>query len=38
MQINYKSADKYIGDDTIEVFVIFPVGAAWEVRYDISVR
>ena len=38
MQINYKSAEKYTGDDAIEVLVIFPAGAAWEVHYDISVR
>ena len=38
MQINYKSAEKFTGDDTIEVLVIYPLGAAWEVRYDVSVR
>jgi hypothetical protein len=38
IQLNYKSAEKYTGDDTLELLVLFPSGFAWEVHYDISVR
>jgi len=38
IQINYKSAEKYVGDDTLDLLVLFPGGFAWEVHYDISVR
>jgi hypothetical protein len=38
IQLNYKSADKYVGDDTFELLVLFPGGSAWEVHYDVSVR
>jgi hypothetical protein len=38
MQINYKSAEKYIGDDALELLVLFPNGFGWEVHYDVSVR
>jgi hypothetical protein len=38
MQINYKSAEKYTGDDALELLVLFPAGFAWEVHYDVSVR
>jgi hypothetical protein len=38
MQINYKSAEKYVGADAFELLVLFPAGAAWEVHYDVSVR
>jgi hypothetical protein len=38
IQINYKSADKYIGDDVFDLLVLFPAGTAWEVHYDVSVR
>jgi hypothetical protein len=38
VQITYKSAEKYIGSDELELLVIFPSGNAWEVHYDISVR
>jgi hypothetical protein len=38
MQINYKSAEKYTGDDTLDLLVLFPGGTAWEAHYDISVR
>src|SRR5262245_27541506 len=37
-QINYKSAEEYVGDDTLDLLVLFPGGFAWEVHYDISVR
>jgi hypothetical protein len=37
-QINYKSAEKYVGDDTLDLLVLFPAGTAWEAHYDISVR
>jgi hypothetical protein len=38
MQINYKSAEKYIGDDALELLIFFPAGFAWEVHFDISAR
>ena len=38
MQISYKSAEKYVGDDTLDLLVLFPAGTAWEAHYDISVR
>src|SRR5260370_24223507 len=38
MQVNYKSAEKYVGSDELELLVFFPAGFAWEVHYDISVR
>ena len=38
VQINYKSAEKYVGSDELELLVLFPGGTAWEVHYDISVR
>jgi hypothetical protein len=38
-QISYKSADKYVGKDTMELLVIFPdSGQAWEIHYEIDVR
>jgi hypothetical protein len=38
MQVNYKSAEKYVGSDELELLVLFPNGFAWEVHYDINVR
>jgi hypothetical protein len=38
MQVNYKSAEKYVGNDELELLVLFPNGFAWEVRYNIDVR
>jgi hypothetical protein len=38
VQVNYKSAEKYVGDDALDLLVFFPSGFAWEVHYDISVR
>jgi hypothetical protein len=38
VQINYKSAEKYVGDDTLELLVFWPAGHAWEVHFDVSVR
>jgi hypothetical protein len=38
MQINYKSAEKYTGDDALDLLVLFPAGTAWEVHFDVSVR
>jgi hypothetical protein len=37
-QVNYKSAEKYIGSDTLELLVLFPGGFAREVHLDIDVR
>jgi hypothetical protein len=38
VEINYESAEKYVGSDELELLVLFPGGFAWEVHYDISVR
>jgi hypothetical protein len=38
VQVNYKSAEKYVGDDALDLLVIFPSGFGWEVHYDVSVR
>jgi hypothetical protein len=38
VQLNYKSAEKYVGDDAFELLVLFGGGFAWEVHYDVSVR
>jgi hypothetical protein len=38
MQIKYKSAEKYIGDDAFELLVLYPNGFGSEVHYDVSVR
>jgi hypothetical protein len=38
VQVNYKSADKYVGSDELELLVLFPNRFAWEVYYGISVR
>jgi methyl coenzyme M reductase alpha subunit len=38
MQINYKSAEKYVGDDALDLLILWPAGTAWEVRFDVSVR
>jgi hypothetical protein len=38
MQVNYKSAEKYVGNDELELLVLFPNGFGWEVRYNIDVR
>jgi hypothetical protein len=38
VQVNYKSAEKYVGIDELELLVLFPNGFAWEVYYGISVR
>jgi hypothetical protein len=38
VQVSYKSAEKYVGSDELELLVLFPNGFAWEVRYDIDVR
>jgi hypothetical protein len=38
VQVNYKSAEKYVGNDAFDLLVLFPGGFAWEVHYDISVR
>src|SRR5215471_18131211 len=37
-QLNYKSAEKYIGSDTLELLVLLPGGFAQEVHINIDVR
>jgi hypothetical protein len=36
--VNYKSAEKYTGNDEFDLLILFPGGMAWEIHYDISVR
>jgi hypothetical protein len=38
MQVNYQSAEKYVGSDELELLVLFPGGFAWEVHFDVDVR
>jgi hypothetical protein len=38
IQVNHKSAEKYIGNDEFDLLILFPGGSAWEVHYDMSVR
>jgi hypothetical protein len=38
MQVNYKSAEKYVGSDELELLVLFPGEFAWKVRYNIDVE
>ena len=38
MQVNYKSAEKYTGNDEFDLLILFPGGYAWEHHFDISVR
>jgi hypothetical protein len=37
-QVNYKSAEKYIGSDTLELLVLLPGGFTQEVHINIDVR
>jgi hypothetical protein len=37
-QIHYKSAEKYVGDDTLDLLVLFPGGFARELHVTINVR
>ena len=37
-QVNYKSTEKYVGSDTLELLVLFPGGFAREVHLNIDVR
>jgi len=37
-QIHYKSAEKYVGDDKLDLLVLFPGGFARELHVNISVR
>ena len=38
MLVNYKSAEKYTGNDEFDLLVLYPGGFAREIHYDISVR
>jgi len=38
VQVNYKSAEKYTGNDEFDVLILFPAGTAWEVHYNMDVR
>jgi hypothetical protein len=38
VQVNYKSAEKYVGDDTLDLLVLFPGGFGQEVHLNINVR
>ena len=37
-QVNYKSTEKYIGSDALELLVVFPGGFGQEVHFNINVR
>jgi len=37
-QVNYKSAEKYIGSDTLDLLVLLPGGFAQEVHINMDVR
>jgi hypothetical protein len=38
VQVNYKSAEKYVGDDALDLLILYPGGFASELHIDISVR
>ena len=38
VQVNYKSAEKYVGNDTLDLLVLFPGGFGQEVHLNINVR
>ena len=38
MQINYKSAEKYTGNDEFDLLILYPSGLAREDHFDIKVR
>jgi hypothetical protein len=38
VEVNYKSAEKYVGDDTLDLLVLFPGGFGREVHLNINVR
>ncbi len=38
VQVNYKSAEKYVGADTLHLLVLFPGGFGQEVHLNINVR
>jgi hypothetical protein len=38
VQVNYKSAEKYVGADTLDLLVLFPGGFGQEVHLNINVR
>jgi hypothetical protein len=38
MQINYKAAEKYTGNDEFDLLILYPGGFAREVHFDIRVR
>jgi len=38
MQVNYKAAEKYTGNDELDLLVLFPSGLAWELHFDMRVR
>ena len=36
--VNYKAAEKYTGNDELDLLILFPSGLAWELHFDIRVR
>jgi hypothetical protein len=38
VEVNYKSAEKYVGDDTLDLLVLFPGGFGREIHLNINVR
>jgi hypothetical protein len=37
-QVNYTSEANYIGNDVVDLLVLFPSGLAYEVHYNVNVR
>ena len=38
VQVNYKSAEKYVGADALDLLILFPGGFGQEVHLNINVR
>ena len=36
--VNYKAAEKYTGNDELELLILLPNGLAWEHHFDMRVR
>jgi hypothetical protein len=38
MQVNYKAAEKYTGNDEFDLLILLPGGFAYELHFDMKVR
>jgi hypothetical protein len=36
MQVNYKTAEKYVGDDALDLLILFPAAFAWNHVRDTT--